>query len=37
MKHQGITFELQQIPNFIHGTSDYLTRKYESITEYAIF
>ncbi|MCO5497898.1 hypothetical protein [Enterococcus innesii] len=36
MKHQGITFELQQIPNFIHGTSDYLTKKYESITEYAI-
>lgn len=35
-KHQGITFEMQRRPNYVHELADYLDKNYYSITEYII-
>lgn len=36
-KYQGITFEMQRKPNYIHEEKDYLTKDYYSVTHYQIF
>lgn len=35
-KHNGITFEMQEIPNYVHILPNYLKQKYESITIYEV-
>ncbi|RDX01030.1 hypothetical protein [Listeria kieliensis] len=35
-KYQGITFEMQRMPNYVHEATDYLTDDYYAFTEYEI-
>lgn len=35
-KHAGITFEMQNLPNYIHERSNYLANKIKSKTRYEI-
>ncbi|MDU6522948.1 MAG: hypothetical protein E6540_03170 [Enterococcus sp.] len=36
-KYQGITFEMQRKPNYVHEAEDYLTKEYHSISSYQIY
>lgn len=36
-KYQGITFEMQRKPNYVHETTDYLTQDYHSLTHYQLY
>lgn len=36
-KYQGITFEMQRKPNYIHEAEDYLVKDYQAVTNYQIF
>ncbi|MEN2665902.1 hypothetical protein [Listeria aquatica] len=35
-KYQGITFEMQRKPNYVHEAMEYLTDDYYTFTEYEI-